>query len=203
MAWVSPKVYAILSKSEEGKDIIERLPDLTQDECQEELDAFFGEGGKGASSSDDYGQAKIDDEAEEEERYKAIGDEEVSEKDYEDDQAKREEEAKKAVDKEKQKEVFEKDYEEEYKVGDKVKVFNPTKKTIWDDIEHPLYGIAPSEQNENYLSDAIQEMQKYSRNWNTMSKKDKNNVSPEGKKYLEMKLNRYKKALEYIKKGGE
>ena len=81
MAWVSPKVYAILSKSEEGKDIIERLPDLTQDEASQEIDAFFGEGGKGFSSGEEYNQAKFDDEAEEE-RYKALGDEEVSEKDY-------------------------------------------------------------------------------------------------------------------------
>lgn len=94
MAWVSPKVYAILSSSEEGKDIIERLPDMTQDECQEELDSFFGDGGKGSSSGEEYGQAKMDDKAEEE-RYKAIGNEEVSPKDYDG---------------------------EEYKVGDKVKV---------------------------------------------------------------------------------
>lgn len=73
MAWVSPRVYTILSKSEEGKDIIERLPDLSQEECEKELDAFFG------SSNEEYNQAKADDEAEEE-RYKAIGDEEVSEK---------------------------------------------------------------------------------------------------------------------------
>jgi hypothetical protein len=84
MAWVSPKVYAILSSSEEGKDIIERLPDMTQDECSQELDEFFGEGGKGASQGKEYDQAKFDDQADEE-RYKAIGDEEVSEKDYEDD----------------------------------------------------------------------------------------------------------------------
>lgn len=71
MAWVSPRVYSILSKSEEGKDIIEQLPDLTQDECQEELESFFGEGGKGASSSNEYSQAKMDDEAEEE-RYKSM-----------------------------------------------------------------------------------------------------------------------------------
>ncbi len=76
MAWVSPRVYAILSKSEEGKDIIEQLPDMTQDECQEELDRFFGKGGKGYKSNAEYSQAKFDDEAEEE-RYKSIGDEEV------------------------------------------------------------------------------------------------------------------------------
>lgn len=86
MAWVSPKVYAILSSSEEGKDIIEKLPDMSQEECQKELDNFFGEGGKGASQGKEYGQAKFDDEAEEE-RYKAISDEEVSEKDYEDNKA--------------------------------------------------------------------------------------------------------------------
>lgn len=76
MAWVSPKVYAILSSSEEGKDIVERLPDMTQDECQKELDAFFGEGGKGSSSGEEYGQAKMDDEAEER-AYQEMGDEEV------------------------------------------------------------------------------------------------------------------------------
>ena len=46
-------------------------------------------------------------------------------------------------------------------------------------------------------------MEKYSRNWNTMPRRDKSNISPEGKKYLEMNLNRYKKALEYIKNGGK
>lgn len=85
MAWVSPKVYAILSSSEEGKDIIERLPDMTQDECSKELDAFFGEGGKGFSSGNDYNQAKIDDETEER-LYKEQGDKEVSEEDLEDDE---------------------------------------------------------------------------------------------------------------------
>lgn len=82
MAWVSPKVFAILSSSEEGKDIIEKLPDLSQEECQAELDAFFGEGGKGASSGEAYGKAKSDDEAEER-AYKEQGDKEVSEEDYE------------------------------------------------------------------------------------------------------------------------
>lgn len=77
MAWVSPRVYAILSKSEEGKDIIERLPDMTQNECSQELDKFFGKGGKGYKSNAEYSQAKFDDEAEEE-RYKLMGDEEVA-----------------------------------------------------------------------------------------------------------------------------
>lgn len=94
MAWVSPKVYAILSKSEEGKDILEGIADKDQAEVDKEVDAFFGKGGKGYKSNAEYSQAKIDDEAEEE-RYKAIGDEEISEKDYDG---------------------------EEYKVGDKVKV---------------------------------------------------------------------------------
>ena len=91
MAWVSPKVFAILSASEEGKDIIEKLPDMTQEEASAEIDAFFGEGGKGASSGEEYSQAKSDYE-QEEEHYKAIGDEEVSEKDYEQEDAEQENE---------------------------------------------------------------------------------------------------------------
>lgn len=84
MAWVSPRVYAILSKSEEGKDIIEQLPDMTQDECSQALDEFFGKSGKGYKSNAEYSQAKMDDETEER-IYKEMGDEEVSEKDDEDD----------------------------------------------------------------------------------------------------------------------
>lgn len=64
MAWVSAKVYAILKNSEEGKDIIERLPDLTQDECDELVDEFFSTEGKGSSSGEDYIKAKEDDEFE-------------------------------------------------------------------------------------------------------------------------------------------
>lgn len=84
MAWVSPKVYAILSQSEEGKDIIERLPDLTQDECSAELDRFFNSA-SGDSSKDAFFEArKI--EQEDEDLYHRIGDEEVSERDYEDEE---------------------------------------------------------------------------------------------------------------------
>lgn len=61
MAWVSPKVYAILSNSEEGKDIIEKLGEMSQDECDKEVSAFFGEGGKGSASSKDYAKAKEED----------------------------------------------------------------------------------------------------------------------------------------------
>ena len=63
MGWVSPKVYAILNSSEEGKDIIERLPDLSQDECDKMVDDFFGNG-KGSSSKDKYAKAKEDDDFE-------------------------------------------------------------------------------------------------------------------------------------------
>ena len=270
MAWVSPKVYAILRQSEEGKDIIERLPDLTQEECQEELDAFFGDGGKGVSKNQEYRQAKFDDETEEK-RYNDITNEKISEKDLDDeedfkevtdedisetladyewqitdsttvDDYARETAEKLGIDKQRVLDVImneapdkitpdmkmfkvvgfddENEEEDEAKQSygnsklDKLKngnildineekVFKPTEKTIWDDMEHPLYGIPPSEQNENYLSEAIQEMEKYSRNWNTMPRRDKSNISPEGKKYLEMNLNRYKKALEYIKNGGK
>lgn len=78
MAWVSPKVYAILSKSEEGKDILEGIADKDQAEVDKEVDAFFGKGGKGYKSNAEYSQAKMDDEAEEN-AYKSMGDEEVAE----------------------------------------------------------------------------------------------------------------------------
>ena len=58
MGWVSKKVYAILNQSEEGKDIIERLPDMSQEETEKEVDAFFSDGGKGASFGSDYADAK-------------------------------------------------------------------------------------------------------------------------------------------------
>lgn len=64
MAWVSPKVYAILSRSEEGKDIIEKLPDMTDEEKDKAIDEFFGNSGKGSSFSADYKRAKEDDERE-------------------------------------------------------------------------------------------------------------------------------------------
>ena len=65
MAWVSPKVYAILQSSEEGKDILEGIADKTQEEVDKELDAFFGNGGKGFSRSEDYKQAKSTEEEDE------------------------------------------------------------------------------------------------------------------------------------------
>ena len=77
MAWVSPKVYAILSKSEEGKDILEGIADKDQDQVNKEVDEFFGQGGKGFKYASEYGQAKIDDEAEER-VYKEQGDEELN-----------------------------------------------------------------------------------------------------------------------------
>lgn len=73
-------MYAILSKSEEGKDIIEQLPDMTQDEFSQALDEFFGKGGKGYESNAEYSQAKIDDEAEEK-RYESMdGEEDANDK---------------------------------------------------------------------------------------------------------------------------
>ena len=87
MAWVSPKVYAILSKSEEGKDILEGIADKDQAEVDKEVDAFFGKGGKGYKSNAEYSQAKMDDEAEEE-RYKSMGNEEIAEQENREDSGK-------------------------------------------------------------------------------------------------------------------
>lgn len=51
MGWVSPKVYAILNNSEEGKDILEGLADKSQEEVDKEVAAFFGKGGKGEAQA--------------------------------------------------------------------------------------------------------------------------------------------------------
>ena len=77
--------------------------------------------------------------------------------------------------------------------------FTPTKQTIWNDKSHPLYGIAPSEQNEDYLKSAISEMTRYSDRWSTMSKSERNEISPNGKAALDKQIKQYSKALEYIK----
>ena len=58
MAWASKKLYAILMNSEEGKDILEGMAEKSQEEFEKEVDAFFGEGGKGASQNADYKKAK-------------------------------------------------------------------------------------------------------------------------------------------------
>lgn len=77
--------------------------------------------------------------------------------------------------------------------------FTPTKQTIWNDKNHPLYGIAPSEQDEDYLNSAIAEMSRYSNRWSTMSKREKNEISPNGKAALDKRIKQYSKALDYIK----
>lgn len=76
MAWVSPKVYAILKSSEEGKDILEGIGEKDQAEVDKEVDAFFGKGGKGEKDANAYTKAKMDDK-EEENAYQSMGDKEV------------------------------------------------------------------------------------------------------------------------------
>lgn len=76
MAWVSPKIYAILKSSEEGKDILEGIADKDQAEVDKEVDAFFGKGGKGEKDASAYTKAKMDDK-EEENAYQSMGDEEA------------------------------------------------------------------------------------------------------------------------------
>ena len=77
MAWVSPKVYAILSSSEEGKDILEGIGEKSQDEVDKELDEFFGSG-KGASKGADYQKAKAESKKDTED-YDSYTDEEAKE----------------------------------------------------------------------------------------------------------------------------
>ena len=64
MAWVSPKVYAILSQNDEGKDIIEDLPNMSQEECDRRLDDFFGNDGSYKSENENEKESvQIDEEA--------------------------------------------------------------------------------------------------------------------------------------------
>lgn len=134
MAWVSPKVYAILSKSEEGKDILEGIADKSQEEVDKEVDAFFGKGGKGYKSNAEYSQAKMDDE-EEENAYKSMGDEEVAKHE---DSDKREMNDKKAEDEDDYDSVYEeynleKDGIEE-KLREEFDLSNTSKKRVVDYI---------------------------------------------------------------------
>ena len=80
------------------------------------------------------------------------------------------------------------------------KAFTPTDKIIWDDPKHPLYGIAPSEQNEEFLNEAIKEIAQKTQSpahWRFY-----NGASGGGTRLDAIKkMNRYKKALEYIKNG--
>lgn len=79
--------------------------------------------------------------------------------------------------------------------------FQPTKETIWDDPKHALYGIAPSEQNTDFLKSAIAEITR-----NTQSPAhfkhyagNSGGTMAEARKQLE----RYKKALNYIENYGK
>lgn len=80
------------------------------------------------------------------------------------------------------------------------KKWQPLKETIWDDPSHPLYGIAPSDQNVDFLKSAIAEITR-----NTQSPAhfkfyagDSGGTMGQAKKQLE----RYKKALNYIENYG-
>lgn len=53
MAWASKKQYAILNSSEEGKDLIEKLPDLSQNEFQVEFGKFIGKSGSSYEEDDE------------------------------------------------------------------------------------------------------------------------------------------------------
>lgn len=63
MGWVSPKVYAILMKSEDGKDLAEKIGDMGQKDVDKAVDDFFSGNGKGASFGGDYIDAKAEKEA--------------------------------------------------------------------------------------------------------------------------------------------
>ena len=77
--------------------------------------------------------------------------------------------------------------------------FAPTKETIWNDPKHPLYSIAPSEQNEEFLGSAIKELE---RNLQSPAHfkfytKGSGGTMADARKQLA----RYKRALDYIRGG--
>lgn len=63
MAWASKKQYAICMESEEGKDLIEKLPKLSQDEFQVEFGKLLGKTGASydKNEDEDYKEDKDDD----------------------------------------------------------------------------------------------------------------------------------------------
>lgn len=73
--------------------------------------------------------------------------------------------------------------------------FQPTKETIWDDVKHPLYSIAPSEQNVEFLDSAINEMQRNLQSPAHFKFYGAGGTMADARK----KLARYIKARDYIK----
>lgn len=63
MAWASKKQYAILMNSEEGKDLIQDLPNLSQDEFQVEFGKILGKNGGtyNRDEDEDYKEDNEDD----------------------------------------------------------------------------------------------------------------------------------------------
>lgn len=81
-------------------------------------------------------------------------------------------------------------------------LFTPTKETIWNDPKHPLYGIAPSEQNEDFLNSAISEIARKTQSpahWRFYGGPQSGGTRLDAIK----KLKQYRKALEYIRNGGK
>ena len=75
--------------------------------------------------------------------------------------------------------------------------FQPTKETIWDNPKHPLYSIAPNEQNEDFLNSAIAELERNTKSpehWEAYSGANGGGTREEAIK----KLTQYKKALKFI-----
>lgn len=68
MAFAKPEIYELLLKSEDGKDILEKMSDKEQKDFDEEVEAFFEEGGKGYSLNAEYLKAKEEKAEEDEEK---------------------------------------------------------------------------------------------------------------------------------------
>ena len=78
----------------------------------------------------------------------------------------------------------------------KLKQFQPTKETIWNDPKHPLYGIPPSNQNEKFLKMAIEEMERDLQSPAHFKFYTSGSGATMGG--MRKALNQYKKALKYI-----
>lgn len=81
-------------------------------------------------------------------------------------------------------------------------IFTPTKETIWNDPNHPLYGIAPSEQNVEFLQEAVNEIARKTQSpthWRFYGGNQGGGTRLDAIK----KMNQYKKAIAYIKNGGK
>ena len=62
MAWASKKQYAIMMSSEEGKNLAEKMPDLSQNDFSNEFAKLLGQSGTKEAENEETEEKKPDDE---------------------------------------------------------------------------------------------------------------------------------------------